>query len=245
MTVLIIAFLASLIPAVIIYIWLRDHMFRHDQEYTSFCRRSLLKGMLSTFLVILFSGTLSLLGNAVLFRESRGLLHTAYRTFIVLALAEEAAKYITFRRLLKKSESPYSALDMISSMILVGLGFEILESGVYALTTSPGQMLVRGVTAMHAGYGFIMGYFMAKNRLTGKKSQAVLGFMIPALLHGAYDFGLSDEFAQLGDTTAILSVTLAAFALVTLIWMFLFTRKARTNPVYTDCLPAEEPAADN
>ena len=245
MTVLIIAFLASLIPAVIIYIWLRDHMFRHDQEYKSFCRRSLLKGMLSTFLVILFSGSLSLLGNAVLFRESRGLLYTAYRTFIVLALAEEAAKYITFRRLLKKSESPYSALDMISSMILVRLGFEILESGVYALTTSPGQMLVRGVTAMHAGYGFIMGYFMAKNRLTGKKSQAVLGFMIPALLHGAYDFGLSDEFAQLGDTTAILSVTLAAFALVTLIWMFLFTRKARMNPVYTDCLPAEEPAADN
>ncbi|MBQ1318253.1 MAG: PrsW family intramembrane metalloprotease [Solobacterium sp.] len=245
MAVLIIAFLASLIPAAIIYFWLRNHMFRQDQEYKTFCRSSLFKGMLSTFLVILFSGSLSLLGNAVLFRESRGLLYTAYRTFIVLALAEEAAKYITFRKILKKTESPYSALDMISSMVLVALGFEILESGVYALTTSPGQMLVRGVTAMHAGYGFIMGWFMAKSRLTGKKSQAIIGFLIPALLHGAYDFGLSDEFAQLGDATAILSVTLAALALVTLIWMFLFTRKARTNPVYTDCLPAEEPAPDN
>ena len=236
MLVLIGSYFVSLIPAVIIYLWFRNYMHRHDQAYKLFCRDSLVKGIGSVLLVIVLSASLSLLGNMVLFKERSGLLYAAYRTFIVLALAEETAKFVTFRRLLKKTETSYSALDMIASMTLVGLGFEIIESVVYAVTTNPMQMLVRGITAMHAGYGFVMGYFYARSRLTGNRFYAIIGFVLPALLHGAYDFGLSDAFAATSENYAFLSVNLAILALILLIIMFLFTRKARRNPMYTELI---------
>lgn len=235
------SYLISLIPAAVIYFWFRDHMYRHDQEYKLFCRNSLVKGILSVLLVMAFSATLSLIGNVLLFKERSGLLYDAYRRFIVLALAEETAKFITFRNILKKTEMPYSALDMIASMTLVGLGFEIIESVVYAVTTNPIQMLVRGITAMHAGYGFLMGCFYARSRLTGKKFYAVLGFIIPAILHGAYDFGLSDSFAATSENYAFLSVSLAILALILLTVMFLSTRKLRHKKLYTKMIENVQP----
>lgn len=237
MPALIIAYLVSLIPAVIIYFWLKDHMYRQDTDYKVFCRTSLLQGIRSVLLVMLFSASFALFGNIVLFKERTGLAYDAYRTFAVFAFSEETAKLLTFRKLLKQTETPCSALDMICSMTLVGLGFEIIESVVYAFGTNPIQMLVRGITAMHAGYGFIMGWFYARSILTGNKVWAVLGFVIPFLLHGAYDFGLSESFSNLlGENYAFLSVSLAIFALVVLIWLFVFTAKARKNPVYTEPL---------
>lgn len=231
MIALVLAYLASLIPAAVIYFWFRNHMYRKDEEYKLSCRNAFLKGVQSSLLVMLFSFTLSMLGS-FLFRDKTALLYIAYRKFIVLAFAEELAKFITFRRFLN-TRSFASALDMICYMTLVGLGFEVIESVVYAFTTNAGQMLVRGITAMHAGYGFLMGYLYAKSRLTGNRIYAVLGVLIPFLLHGAYDFGLSEQFLALSDNSPFLSVSLALFALVLLIWMFLFTRKARKDPVYT------------
>lgn len=107
-------------------------------------------------------------------------------------------------------------------MTLVGIGFGLIEDIPYAIGASPIIMLVRGVTCMHGGDGFIMGYFLGKGKKTGSKVWTVLVVVVPWLLHGAYDFGLSDEFAALGDNAAFLSVSLAGFAIVTLVVLVVF-----------------------
>ena|GEM_PF-3875914 len=61
---------------------------------------------------------------------------------------------------------------------------------------------------------------------------AAAGFAIAWILHGAYDFGLSDDFAALGEDTAFLSVSLALLALITFIVMIIFFAKKNKKEKY-------------
>ena len=47
---------------------------------------------------------------------------------------------------------------MIVFMVIVSIGFELLESVLYAFMPNPIQILVRGVLMMHAIFGFIAGW---------------------------------------------------------------------------------------
>ena len=51
-------------------------------------------------------------------------------TFIVLALAEEIVKFLTFRKVLKDSDYPFSWLDLTITMVVVSIGFGGGFSGV-------------------------------------------------------------------------------------------------------------------
>lgn len=82
---------------------------------------------------------------------------------------------------------------------------------------------------MHGGYGFIEGWFYGKACRTGKKGYMVAGFAIAWILHGLYDFGLSPIIETVGEYYALLSVSIAIFALVLAICMVVFSpgRKSR------------------
>ena len=126
---------------------------------------------------------------------------------------------------------------MTALMVIVAIGFEVLESVVYAFDSGPIHMIVRGVTLMHGGYGFIEGWFYGKAAYTGKKWYAAVGFLICVILHGAYDFGLSSQFeAAVGENYAFLSVSLALLALILFVWMIIFFAKKK-KPQYTEPLP--------
>ena len=56
-------------------------------------------------------------------------------------------------------------------------------------------MIVRGLTVGHGGYGFIMGYLMGKGEATSSKASTALGFVVPWLMHGLYDYSLSESMA--------------------------------------------------
>ena len=132
-------------------------------------------------------------------------------------------------------------MDYIILMTLVGIGFGLAEDIPYAIGAGAIVMLIRGATCMHGGYGFIMGYFLGKAKKTGNKAWAVAGVVIPWLLHGFYDFGLSDEFAALGENTPYLSVSLAAFALVTIVILIIFFIRHRHDERYlTPTVPVPE-----
>lgn len=220
MVMLVVAFLASLVPSIGIFLWLRG--IEGDEEFAGICNRGILQGALAVVPVLGCSLVFALVESGLAKLGLAGLPRAAYHRFIVLALSEELCKCFMFHKLLAKYERAWSWLDYIILMTLVGLGFEIIEAIPYAIGASPIVMLVRGITAMHGGYGFIMGYLLGKGKKTGDKKWTVLGVVIPWLLHGAYDFGLSEEFAALGEATALLSVSLAALALVTLVVLVVF-----------------------
>jgi RsiW-degrading membrane proteinase PrsW (M82 family) len=130
-------------------------------------------------------------------------------------------------------------METIIFMTIVGMGFELLESIVYGFVTSPMQMLVRGITVMHAVYGMIMGYFHGKAEYTGKKIYYVLSFMVPWILHSLYDLTLQDEISSLNDFFLFLPLILVVLNMIILFRTIRFLRKERDNEKYTASLGSQ------
>lgn len=95
------------------------------------------------------------------------LLYQMIYNFIVLALTEETVKYLTFQSVVKKNDYPYSWTDAVVLMSTVATGFGLVESVAISITSNVPSVLIRGISVPHAGYGFIIGYFLwerIKNR---------------------------------------------------------------------------------
>ncbi len=146
--------------------WLRRRK-AEDSAYQSICSSALKRGAIRcALLVVCFSAVFYAIQVILVLLGVNKILIEAYYNFIVLALAEELAKYKIFKGLLRKNPYPYTWLDITSLMMIEGIGFEITEAVVYAIGANAGMMLVRGITVMHCGYGFIMGYFLGKGMTT-------------------------------------------------------------------------------
>ena len=233
---LVVGFLVSLIPAFAIFFWLRS--LKGDAAYKSNCNKALLYGLVSVIPAILLSFLLNIVEVFSGVRDLGPLATDAFHTIIVLALCEEVTKFLVFRYFIKKANYSFSWLDLVVTMMMVGIGFEVLEGLVYAFGSGVPHMLVRGITAMHVAFAFIMGYFYGKAQHTGKKGYLVIAIGLPWVLHGAYDFGLSESLLALNEMTALLPLSLAAISIVLLVVMILFVRRARKRDVYTTPLPA-------
>ena len=230
MILLAVAFLVSLLPPIGLFLWLRQ--VEGDAEFKGICNRALLQGAI-TALPVAGCSMLFVIAEYGLSRIGlSGISKVAYHEIIAIALAEELCKYLMFRQLLKKYDRAWSWADYIILMTIVGIGFGILEDFFYIAGSDAITMIVRGVTCMHGGYGFIMGYFLGKGQKTGNKGWTVAGLALPWLLHGAYDFGLSEEFLALSDNAAFLPVSLAIFALVTLVAMIVLFIRHKNDERY-------------
>lgn len=230
----ILAFLLSLVPSVLIYIWLRNR-HRDDVLYKKSCGSALKRGIFCVLPILVLSGVLSVLSGALkaaLLKDANILVYKAIYTFVVLALAEEIVKYAAFRLLLKKRSRPYSWADVAAVMVIIGTGFGLIEDVPYAIDASPGIMLVRGLTMGHVAYGFIMGWFYGKRLYTGKKRYGWIAVLLPWLLHGIYDFSLVPELIEFNDNLVVIAVTMALLEVVVLILMIRFFIRSRRKERY-------------
>ena len=125
--------------------------------------------------------------------------------FVVVALSEEGAKYFMMRRNSWNNREFNCQFDGVVYAVFVSLGFAAWENISYVLTFGFSAAVVRAVTAIpgHACFGVFMGIFygIAKKYANRGNSQAavtfkVLALLIPALLHGAYDYIASMEEVQ-------------------------------------------------
>lgn len=182
--------------------------------------------MLSVFPVLLASTMFHVVIRLIGLQESHPLLYEALHNYIVLALAEELVKYLTFRRVLRKTDYPYSWMDTAVLMTIVGIGFAFIESIVYAFGASIPVVLVRGLCLPHAGYGFLTGYFYGKGEKNGKTGTKWIGFLLAWFIHGLYDFSLKDQFLALNDNLVFLPLSLALLDIVFVIQLIVFVRKA-------------------
>ena len=232
MVILILVFAASLVPSIVLYFWLKG--LRREEAYQASCKSAMKKGLLCVFLVIALSASFALIKNLLL-KEVNPLLVAVFHDFIVLALAEEVAKYLNGRKVIDGAAHDVSWLDMMVIMCIVGIGFGIAEDILASIGASVPMMVIRGVTIGHGVLGVMCGWFLGKGFKEGKD----IGFrsiIVPWLYHGLYDFGLSEEFAALGDWTAIVSVSIAFLDFVLIVAFVFFVRKARNNPKYTEPL---------
>ncbi len=234
MLLLVGAYLASLLPALAMYCWVRS--LKSDEAYRRTLKRALLNGLRSVLPVLLFSGSFALLERFIGLKGADPVYERLYRCFLVFAFSEELAKYLAFKRALKQARYEFSRLDAIIFCAIAALGFELIESLVYAFGTNAPQMIVRGVTLMHFGYGFIMGYFETGYMKTGDKRQLLAGLLIPMLLHGLYDYSLTPELETLNHYIPVVGLALAFFSMVLVVVFILFVRKHRDDPRFAEPL---------
>lgn len=231
----VIACIASFIPYAALFLWLRG--CRGDAPaYKKLCGRALGCGALCVLPVILFSGVSYVVVRLTGLHNSNPLLYQAVYAVIVLALMEELAKYLLFLRVVKKTPYPYSRLDLTVLMTIVGIGFGAVEAVIYSIGASVPVVLVRGVCLPHAGYGFLVGCGFGKSAETGKPIYKRVGFLISWLIHGLYDFSLSEEFLAVNDNLAIVAVLLALLDILLVIRLIVFVRKAKKREIYTGAL---------
>ena len=161
MLVFIIACIVSFVPCVALLLWLRKIRAGEEGEagYKKLCGKALLWGFLAAFWVVLFSGCTYILLRLTGVQRLHALLYEALSNFIVLAFVEELAKFLMFRNLMKRTDHPVSWLEATALMTIVGTGFGLLESILYAVVSGLPVVMVRGISIPHTGYGFIVGYF--------------------------------------------------------------------------------------
>jgi RsiW-degrading membrane proteinase PrsW (M82 family) len=117
--------------------------------------------------------------------------------FVVVGLSEEGFKFWMMKRRTWNHPGFDCQYDGVVYAVFTSLGFALWENISYVLNYGFSTALVRAVTAVpgHACFGVFMGvlYGIAKkeeNRGNDDTSKAfrVLAVLVPAVIHGAYDY---------------------------------------------------------
>lgn len=148
-------------------------------------------------------------------------INTALYAFLVVALSEEAAKFLFLRYLLFNRKEFNEPLDGIVYAVMIGMGFAAFENIFYVAEGGNGVALFRMLTAIpaHAVFAIIMGYYVghAKFDLTHRSELMKKGLLYPILLHGAYDFFLLQKKIPLLSIVALVGLWYA----VKYVWIIL------------------------
>ena len=242
MIIAILCLVVSFIPAVLLYVYLRN-LRRDDSGYRLNCRRLLTRGILCSFAVAFLAFLVSIAWGISGLDKRSPLLKAAFKAIIIAAFIEELVKYHTANKVIRKNMDSVSWLDCIAFVTIVGIGFQMIESVVYMIESNPIQILVRGFTMGHPAYGILMGYFIGKSLHTGKRGYRIAAYGLPFLLHGLYDFSLADEFQAINDNLVFIPFVSVIIELVILIRGILLIRKVRHGTEYTEPLLQKEEQA--
>ena len=185
---------AAMIPAVILLVQIY-RADRLEKEPIGMLLMLALAGIVSTFLASLAEQ----LGDLVLsyFIPEGTLLYHVILYFGIVAFAEEGFKYMVLKN--RSWDSPHfnCQFDGVVYAVFVSLGFALWENIHYVLAYGLSTAAARAVTAVpgHACFGVFMGawYGMAKRAeqhgdQAGSRRWLRLAVLVPALIHGAYDF---------------------------------------------------------
>lgn len=185
---------AAVIPAIV----LLTMVYRADRvesEPPGLLLRLVLMGILSTSIAKLLERLGLLLLNSIFPGET--LLYDILLYFGVVGFAEEGAKYVLLKRATWYSPEFNCRFDGVVYAAFVSLGFAVWENIGYVFMSGLGTAMLRAVTAIpgHACFGVFMGCWYAQAKElermgdeNASKRLRILSVVIPAILHGAYDF---------------------------------------------------------
>lgn len=184
---------AAVLPAVILmlYVYRSDRL---EKEPRSLLWRLVGMGILATLLALAGEwGGMRLLGGM----DRSCLLYQILSNFLIIGLCEEGSKYLLLNRLTWRNPSFDCRYDGIVYSVFLSLGFALWENIFYVVQYGLPTALVRALTAVpgHAAFGVFMGawYSQAKymeyvGNVRRCRFYRVLALLIPAGLHGVYDF---------------------------------------------------------
>ena len=117
--------------------------------------------------------------------------------FVVPGFIEEGIKYRVLRRRTWNEPNFNYRFDGVVYGVFVSLGFAAVENVMYVLTSGFSTAVVRAIFSIpgHAMFGVVMGSALGQAKWLaahgqGQQAAAFLrrAWLLPAILHGAYDF---------------------------------------------------------
>ena len=195
---------AAAIPAVFLMI----KVYRSDRlekESPYLIKKLIWAGLFSVLLALVEETVLSFILG--LFVPVESPLYNIIMFFVIVAFSEETSKYLFMYRKTWRNPEFNCQYDGVVYAVITSLSFALFENITYVVSYGLGTALIRAVTAIpgHASFGVFMGVFygIAKRcDYRGNKSGAsffkCMAILVPALLHGAYDYIATME-AESGD----------------------------------------------
>lgn len=189
---------AAVIPA----IFLMVKVYRSDrlERESPYMLWSLVRaGIFSSLIAMVAERILSALLGATV---SDNGMYQILLYFIVVAFSEEGAKYFMLRRNSWYSREFNSQYDGVVYAVFVSLGFALWENISYVMHYGFSTAIIRALTAIpgHTCFGVFMGVFYGiarkyANQGNQERSRLyhILSILVPALLHGAYDYIASTQ----------------------------------------------------
>ena len=186
-------------------------------------------GMLISLIIL---GVISTLPAVILERVGDYVISGMYFTgtryqivdnFIVIGLSEEFCKYFFLRLRTWRSREFNCQYDGVVFAVFVSLGFAICENILYVFSYGFANAVVRAFTAIpgHASFGVLMGIFygVAKRYdYYGNHNASIIArimaVLVPAFVHGAYDFTASMETSAHAVGFLVLIVVLFAVCFI-------------------------------
>ena len=211
---------AAVIPAIFLLVQV-NKADKLDKEPAGLLISLIIQGIISTALAVITER----LGTALLdsLWDESSLAYRLCMYFIVVGLSEEGFKYLLLKRRTWYSPDFNCQFDGVVYGMSVSLGFALWENLGYVAMYGFGTALVRAVTAVpgHACFGVFMGawYGMAK-RWEGagfesrSKTCRTMALLLPALIHGCYDFIATYENVGASWVFAVFVVLLFVVSLI-------------------------------
>ncbi len=211
---------AAIIPAVFLMVKVY-RLDRLDRESPALMWRLVKAGIFASLIALLSERVLSaLLGFVV---SGKSALYPIILYFGIVAFTEEGAKYALLKRSTWHSAEFNCQYDGVVYAVFVSLGFALWENVSYVMNYGFGVAIVRALTAIpgHTCFGVFMGVFYGlarkfDNRGVEKDASVAraLAIVVPALLHGAYDYIASIQSGTWFFVGFIALLFLASYRLV-------------------------------
>ena len=189
----------SILPVILILVFV--YSFDKAKEPFPLLLQFFGLGIISCILVLAVSDIMALFIPIMrLNLDDMNFLETMFYAFIGVALVEEACKWImVYFRGYNHNEFD-EVYDIIVYAVVVSLGFAFIENIIYVFGSGTlSTALLRAVSAVpgHACDAIFMGYYLSvakqfqlQNRKDLERRNILLSILIPAILHGIYDFCL-------------------------------------------------------
>ena len=195
---------AVLIPALLPVFLILLYIYRADKK-----EREPIRFVLKTMLM----GALFALPCAFIENALEGILKEMYdpetikysfmENTIGVALVEEFSKWLVFMIFVWKSKDFDHTFDGIVYGASISLGFAAIENVFYVIDYGTGVSIARAIFSIpgHTTFGLFMGYYMSKAKKRSVKNKSgfiaiIFALLYPTLLHGIFDFLLSDNAAE-------------------------------------------------
>ena len=206
-------FVLAILPGIVLFIlvWRFD---KTEKEPPKLLMKLFLFGALTTI-------TTCIIGSAgdklISFMDPAGIPYKLIENFIMVALIEEGGKFFVLKKITWNHPAFDYTFDAVVYAVTSSLGFAVIENIIYLLDGDITTAILRALLSVpgHVIYGVFMGYYygLAKVKDTRGNKDLVKGYLIralviPATIHGFYDFCIESDIDILYIVLLVFEVVL-------------------------------------